>query len=55
VPVGTGRRHGGPRAWPDGISEAYWRTLSTEMKRVWVLRAVPGLPAPGDRGDPLPD
>lgn len=31
---GAGLRPGGPRAWPEGISEAYCRTLSTEMRRV---------------------
>lgn len=31
---GAGRLPGGPRAWPEGIWEAYWRTLSTDMRRV---------------------
>lgn len=25
---------GGPRGWPEGISELFWRTLSTEMWRM---------------------
>lgn len=31
---GEGRDPGGTRGWPEGISEAYCRTLSTEMKRM---------------------
>jgi len=30
----AGRLPGGPRAWPEGICEAYCRTLSTDIRRV---------------------
>jgi hypothetical protein len=42
--AGAGRRlPGGPRAWPEGISDAYWRTLSTDIKRVGArFRGAPG-------------
>lgn len=43
-----GLRPGGVRAWPEGISEAYPKTLSTDMKRVGMrLRTAPGPLLPG--------
>lgn len=32
---------GGPRGWPDGICELYWRTLSTVMNRIGVRLEAP--------------
>ena len=50
-PAGIGLRPGEPRACPEGTSEAYWRTLSTDMKRVGMRRdLVPGPPAVVRRG-----